>query len=82
MSVYRTQRCLMLETPSFWEQLVCLATGEQKEAEARKWDFPCFEHAQIVALDILAWLASVQMNQKGCVLSFCHFFHSLKHFTS
>ncbi|KAI8505639.1 Baculoviral IAP repeat-containing protein 6 [Branchiostoma belcheri] len=61
----RTQRCLMLETPSFWEQLVCLATGEQKGAEAQKWDFPCFEHAQIVALDILAWLASVQMNQRG-----------------
>ncbi|XP_066281905.1 baculoviral IAP repeat-containing protein 6-like isoform X5 [Branchiostoma lanceolatum] len=61
----RTQRCLMLETPSFWEQLVCLATGEQREAEAQKWNFPSFEHAQIVALDILAWLASVQMNQKG-----------------
>ncbi|XP_064603703.1 baculoviral IAP repeat-containing protein 6-like isoform X3 [Liolophura sinensis] len=54
----RLQRCAMLELASFQERLLGVACAQDQSMEVTtSWD-----HCQNLALDILSWITSIQMN--------------------
>ncbi|XP_064622207.1 baculoviral IAP repeat-containing protein 6-like isoform X2 [Lineus longissimus] len=57
----RLQRCMMLESASFHDQLLLAICGDDEKTPITT----SIEHKQNLALDIACWVASIQVNEPG-----------------